>query len=271
VQASAIGYPDTTGLRMIDYRMTDSVADPPGTADELHTETLLRLPGCFLCYRPFEGSPQVAPLPALTNGFVTFGSFNSLPKVTADVIALWASILGSLPGSRLIMKCAQLGDMPTRARVQQLFLTQSISSDRIELCGEIPSLAEHLDLYNRVDVALDPFPYNGTTTTCEALWMGVPVITLAGDRHAARVGVSLLSAVGLPDLTADSHQTYGEKAVSLARDVQRLQSLRAGLRERMGSSALTDAAGFTRGLEKAYRSIWRAWCRTVQQPGAASC
>jgi len=271
VQVSAIGYPDTTGLGAVDYRITDSLADPPGAADALHTEALARLSGCFLCYRPFENSPPVAPLPALSSGFITLGSFNSLPKVTDEVVALWARILLGLPGSRLIMKCAQLGDGPTRARLQRLFEGQGIAAGRVELCGEIPSLAAHLDLYNRVDIALDPFPYNGTTTTCEALWMGVPVVTLAGDRHAARVGVSLLSAVGLPELIACSPRDYVDKAVALARDVARLSALRARLREQMRGSPLTDATGYTRRIEQTYRTIWQACCRAAQQAGSGAC
>jgi predicted O-linked N-acetylglucosamine transferase (SPINDLY family) len=194
VQISYLGYPNTTGLSTIDYRLTDAWADPPGRADRFHTETLVRLQGGFLCYQPWPGTPEVSPLPALTSGHITFASFNNATKVNPEVIALWSKILRLLPNARLIMKALQLGDIGTRQRFAQLFEQNGVSMERVELLGWASSTAEHLELYNRVDIGLDPFPYNGTTTTCEALWMGVPVIVLAGNTHAARVGVSLLSS-----------------------------------------------------------------------------
>lgn len=260
VQVTYLGYPDTTGISNMDYRITDQYADPIGYADHLHTEQLVRLPSCFLCYRPFEESPEVAEPPLLKNSCLTFGSFNSLPKVTHEVVTLWSQILQAVPDSRLIMKCGQLGDKQTRERFKKMFLHSGISSDRIDLLRETPSLSDHLAIYRQVDIALDPFPYNGTTTTCEALWMGVPVITLAGNRHSSRVGVSLLSVIGLSDLIAETTQEYVAKAVNLAQDIERLEQMRANLRTILIKSPVTNAKTFTRSLEDAYRKMWQTWC-----------
>ncbi len=263
VQVGYLGYPDTTGLPTMDYRITDNHADPQGTTEQFYTERLVRLPGCFLCYRPYEKSPDVAPLPALTNGHITFGSFNALPKITPDVVDLWSQILQVVSGSRLMLKCGQLTDETARGLILEMFKQHGISSERIELIGQVPTLTEHLAFYGKIDIALDPFPYNGTTTTCEALWMGVPVITYAGTRHSARVGSSLLKTVGLDDLVAESHGVYVVKAVQLAGDLNRLKALRAGLRNMLRSSVLTSPRIFTRALEKEYRRIWHQWCTHV--------
>ena len=259
VQVTWLGYPDTTGLDAMDYRITDGIADPPGSADALHSESLVRLAQGFLCYRPDPESPPVGELPAATVGRVTFASFNHLPKVTPEVIALWAEILRQTPGARLLLKSGLLAAQVTRQRYLALFAAHGIGPERLTLSGKIPQVAGHLDLYNQVDIALDPFPYNGTTTTCEALWMGVPVVTLAGNLHASRVGASLLTRVGLAELAVDTPQTYLEKAVALAGNLPQLARLRAGLRERMAGSPLCDAAGFTRALEQAYREMWKRW------------
>ncbi len=262
VQVSWLGYPDTTGLSTMDYRFTDSHADPEGQSDNFSTEKLVRIPSCFLCYNPPENSPDVEILPALKNGYITFGSFNNLNKVTPLVVDLWARILKSVPGSRLILKSGQLSDRYNRDRFIKMFSENGISSDRIELMSEIPSLTDHLALYNRIDIALDPFPYNGTTTTCETLWMGVPVIVLEGDRHSSRVGSSLLSAIGRPDWITPTHDAYVSRAVSLSADVEQLKDCRAGLREAVLKSPLTDAKKFTAYIEKSYRQIWKKWCRS---------
>jgi predicted O-linked N-acetylglucosamine transferase (SPINDLY family) len=260
VQATWIGYPNTTGMSAMDYRLTDARADPPGTADSLHSETLLRLPRTFLCYRPEPASPAVAPLPAARAGYVTFGSFNNLPKITPEVVAVWARILARLPQARLLLKSGPLADATARSRYLALFAEHGIAAPRITLAAKVAAVSGHLALYGEVDIGLDPFPYNGTTTTCEAMWMGVPVVALAGDRHAGRVGVSLLGAVGLEELVAKDEEAYVEKAVALASDLERLAGLRAGLRARMQQSPLCDEAGFTRALEDTWRAIWQTWC-----------
>ncbi len=257
VQVTWLGYPNTTGMAAMEYRLTDAVADPPGAADALHSETLYRLPG-FLCYLMPRSSPPVT-LPA-ERGPVTFASFNALAKINDQVVETWARILRQVPDSRLLLKSKPLADPGTRVRYVRLFAEAGIAEDRLELAGRTPTRAGHLGAYGRVDVALDPFPYNGTTTTCEALWMGVPVVTVAGDRHAARVGASLLTRIGLTELIAADIDGYVDAAVALARDPARRRSLRAGMRARVRRSGLCDTDAFARSVEAAYRDMWQRRC-----------
>ena len=255
LQVTWIGYPDSTGLPQIDYRITDRLADPPGEAERRHSERLIRLPGSFCCYQPPPDSPEVGPLPLAAAGRVTFGSFNNLAKVTPEVIALWSMVLHAVPGARILLKCRPLEDPEVCARIRGRFESAGVPPERVELHGGNPSPSEHLGEYHRVDIALDTFPYTGTTTTCEALWMGVPVVTLAGSRHAARTGLSLLSNCGLPHLVAGSCEEYVSIASGLAQDAGKLRELREGLRERMQGSPLMDGAGITRELEAALLRI----------------
>lgn len=273
VQITWLGYPNTTGLQAIDYRLTDPVADPTEVTDGLHTEQLLRLPRGFSCYRPPNGAPAVSELPARRQGGVTFGSFNTLSKINSEVILLWASILQSVPGSRLMLKYSMFGDESIRTRLRTDFAAHGIEAARLVFSGHSASHRQHLEQYQQVDIALDPFPYNGTTTSCDALWMGVPVVTLAGLTHAARVGTSQMTSLGLTELIAQSHQDYLAIAAGLAARLEHLEALRAGLRARMESSPLRDERGFTRELEEAYRSVWRRWCDGAPSPGptGASC
>lgn len=259
VQVTYLGYPNTTGLQAIDYRLTDAVADPPDE-DNHCTEELVRLPGCFLCYQPNEEVPPVGALPAVSNGYITFGSFNNLAKINSRVVVLWSEVLHAVPGSRLLIKNPSLTDANRRAQYLQLFRAQGISNERLELMGHTPTREEHLKLYSRVDIGLDTFPYNGTTTTCEALWMGVPVLTLAGDRHAGRVGASLLKCVALDAWVADDARQFISIAQARALDTDGLVHLRAGLRERLADSPMCDRFAFAVKVEAAYRSIWRRWC-----------
>ncbi len=259
IQATWLGYPGTTGMAAIDYRLTDAIADPAPADDALHRERLIRLPHGFLCYQPRQDTPAVAPSPGVAHGAVTFGSFNNLAKINPRVMATWARLLDAVPGSRLLVKYHHLADEATREGIAERLVAAGIARARISLEPGIRDWTRHMAMYSEVDVALDPFPYNGTTTTCEALWMGVPVVTLAGDRHAARVGASLLSRVGIGELIARDVDDYVAKAAALARDPQRLTALRASLRERCAAT-LGDAAGFARDVEAAYRAIWTAWC-----------
>ena len=261
LQVSYLGYPDTTGLPQMDYRLTDEWADPPGETDRFAVETLVRLPWGFLCYRPSDEAPPVATPPSKRSGYVTFGSFNLRAKMTPAVFRLWADILAAVPDSRVIIKSRTLIDKEIRAGINQLFVSLGIASDRVRCVSYVPSLQDHLALYNQVDIALDTFPYHGTTTTCEALWMGVPVIVRAGEHHVSRVGVSLLHTVGLDEFVTVSDRDYVACAVALAHDEARRESLRHDLRQRMAASPLMDAAGFTRNLEKAYRGIWEHYGR----------
>ncbi|HYC13384.1 MAG TPA: hypothetical protein VEC75_03990, partial [Stellaceae bacterium] len=229
-------------------------------ADRLHTEELVRLPGGFLCYRPPAGTSPVAPAPVLARGHVTFGSFNNIAKVTPETIETWSDILHAIPTAGLILKGKLLADAAVRSRFLQQFLARGIAAERITLRPLVSEMIEHLRLYNEVDIGLDPFPYNGTTTTCEAFYMGVPVLSLIGDRHAGRVGLTLLSQVGLAHLAATDRSEYVRNAVGLASDIAALAELRQKLRARLQDSTLMDAPRFARVFEAALRDMWRRWC-----------
>ncbi len=255
VQVTWLGYPNTTGLDTVDYRITDSVADPHGMADEIHSETLVRMPRVFICYQPLPDPPEISQPPCMEKGYVTFGSFNNLAKVNDEVVAIWAAILRKVQGARLLIKHLAFGDTDVRAAFVNRFRQHGIDPDRLELTGWVDSPCGHLGAYSRVDIALDTFPYNGTTTSCEALSMGVPVVALAGEAHVARVGVSLLTSVGLDEMIAEDEKEYVEIAAALARDRSRLCGIRSGLRQRLLNSPLCDAQGFVRELENLYFDI----------------
>lgn len=258
-QLAWLGYPNTTGLAAMDYRLSDAIADPPGIADQYYTERLIRLPHGFLCY---QGPADLEPAPRRDSmGGVTFGSFNNLAKLGPGVLDLWVQILGQAPHSRLLLKNRSLEDPACRERLLAHFARHGIAAERLELLGWQSTAQAHLQLYQSIDIALDSFPYNGTTTTCEALWMGVPVITLRGDHHAGRVGASLLTHIGLEELIANDPAAYLQRALALAEDEARRRSFHESLRQRMQASALCDGEGFSREVEAAYRAIWEAWCR----------
>jgi protein O-GlcNAc transferase len=260
IQVTFLGYPNTTGLRAVKFRMTDALADPPGQSDELHVEKLVRLPRTAWCYQPASETPDVNDLPARTLGYLTFGSFNAVPKVTPSTIELWARLLTLVPGSRLMLKAVALFDGSTRERLTADFGRHGIGQERLILRPALEKPMDHLETYRAVDIALDPWLYNGTTTTCESLWMGVPVVTLKGETHASRVGTSLMTNVGLPELVARTPDEYLEIAAKLAGDLDKLATVRAGMRNQMQASPIMDAAGFTRDLENAYRAMWKEWC-----------
>ena len=260
VQVTWLGYPGTTGLPVMDYRLTDEIADPEGDGDEYYSETLVRLKDGFLCYLPPDGASGVSSLPVLKSGGITFGSFNNLPKVNERVIEVWSQILLQVSGSSLLLKSKSLADKSTKRRYMDLFIKNGVTSDQIKMLPKTSSISEHLDFYNRVDIGLDPFPYNGTTTTCEALWMGVPVVTLRGDRHSARVGSSILTRVGLEELITVNEEEYVSRAVGLAGVPDRLKKLKAGMRQRMMESPLCDSKAFARAVEGVYRRIWKSFC-----------
>ncbi|KAL7096559.1 hypothetical protein ACP275_10G086600 [Erythranthe tilingii] len=260
VQVTWIGYPNTTGLPTIDYRISDALADPVDTVQK-HVEELVRLPNSFLCYTPSPEAGPVAPTPALSNGFVTFGSFNNLAKITPKVLQVWARILSAVPNSRLIVKCKPF----CCDSVRQQFLTTleklGLESLRVDLLPLILLNHDHMQAYSLMDISLDTFPYAGTTTTCESLYMGVPCVTMGGSVHAHNVGVSLLKTVGLNNLVATNEDEYVDLAVKLASDVTALSNLRMRLRNLMSKSPLCDGSKFIRGLESAYRKMWRRYCK----------
>jgi len=260
VQTTWLGYAATTGLKSIDYRITDAAADPPGSTEHVHSETLWRLPDNFICYRPPANSPPVAPLPCLTNGFVTFGVFNHFSKITPEAVDLWCKLLFTLPNAKLLIKALGMEHEPMRQRTREMFASRGIHHERLELLGKTPSIYSHLELFGKVDISLDTFPYNGTTTTCESLWMGVPVVAKEGNSHVSRVSVSLLGTVGLSGLVAGSDEDYVGLAAFLAGDWKNLEILRNNLRDRVRKSKLLDTAGFTQNLEGAYREMWQRWC-----------
>jgi protein O-GlcNAc transferase len=263
VQLTWLGYPDTTGVSAIDYRVTDGIADPAG-AEARHTERLLRIPDLFLCYQPPSDAPAVS-LRETAPEEVVFCSFNTLEKVNARTIAAWAAILRGVSGSRLLIKADILKHEAAARRLRESFTAHGVDEARLELVTWAEDRASHLDMYGRADIALDTFPYNGTTTTCEAMWMGVPVVTLEGEAHMSRVGATLLASAGLGDLVARTPEAYVEAAVRLARDAARRHALRSSLRPALRGSALMDHAGFTRKLEAGMRRAWSEWC-SAQRP-----
>jgi predicted O-linked N-acetylglucosamine transferase (SPINDLY family) len=253
VQVSWLGYPGTTGLVAMTHRLTDAHADPPGMTEALHSESLVRLPRSAWCFSALDSAP-VAPRP---HREIVFGCFNNFAKVTDPMLRLWAQILAAVPGSSLLLKSSAFAEKVTCERVHGLFLAEGIAPERILLRDKVESQAEHLALYQEMDIALDTYPYHGTTTTCEALWMGVPVVTMEGMSHRSRVGVSLLTNVGLGQLIAASPEEYVRIATSVAGDLPELEATRRTLRERMMDSPLMDAPRFARDIESAYQTVWK--------------
>lgn len=259
VQVTYLGYPNTTGVPAMDYRFTDEVADPSGDADAFATERLVRFAPCAWSYQP----PPVAPEPTRpADGPITFGCFNNPAKISDTMLRVWAQLLDRVPGSRLLLKGRSLGESEAQARFQERFVACGLPVERVELVERIDGLQQHLALYQRVDVALDTFPYHGTTTTCEALWMGAPVVTLIGDRHASRVSASLLRAVGHSEWIAATPEEYVAIAAQLAAHRPALARVAAGLRGEMGASSLLDHAGQAARFGEALRQCWAAWCET---------
>jgi len=257
IQVTYLGYPNTTGLTLVDYRITDAYADPPGMTEKYHTEKLMRLPKSFLCYNPVDIFPSVSELPALSAGYITFGCCNNPTKITPNVVAVWAEILKRLPNARILLKNMRYTDSSVREIFWGHFEEHGVDRQRVHLVGDRQSIPEHLQIYNEIDIGLDPFPYNGTTTTCETLWGGAPVVVLAGNAHVCRVGVSILTNVGLPELVAQTPEEYVEIAVNLANDLERLRHLRHNLRDMMEKSPLRDPQSHARALERAYWQMWK--------------
>ena len=257
VQASWLGYLGSTGLTRMQYRLTDARADPPGLADRLHTETLVRLPHSLWCYRPAHAAAHASEPPCAANGFVTFGSFNHAPKLSPGARRLWAEILRRAPRARL--RVVGVPEGSGRAQLLREFAAAGVDGARITVLPRVP-FEEYLRQFDAVDLALDSIAYGGGTTTFDALWMGVPVLALAGERSVQRSAPSILGALGLDDWIAASAEEYVRRALEHAADAARLAGLRRTLRARLHASPLMDEAGFARCMEDAYRTMWRAWC-----------
>jgi protein O-GlcNAc transferase len=269
VQVTCNGYIDTTGMAAIDWRITDESHDQPGATDEFHTERLYRLPGGCWCYTADDDPPAAREPPLLRNGGgVRFGCLNKLLKVSPRAARAWARVLDAVPGSRLVLVTA--GPAATHADVRRGLAAAGLPVDRVMLLERAADRREYLQRFSDIDISLDPFPFNGITTTCDSLWMGVPVVSLAGDSFVSRSGLSLLTGAGVPHLVARYEAEYVRLATSLASDPARLATTRAELRGRMAASPLCDGPAFARPLEAAYRSMWHEWCESPARPPCLS-
>ena len=259
VQVSWLGYPDTTGLKSIDYRLVDDITEPEG-AEKYSSEKIIRLPGGFHCYSPFDDSPDVSPSPSKKNGYVTYGSFNNFAKCSPETIFLWSEILKNVPNSRIVLKALSLGDKYVQEFAYKSFESFGISRDRVSMYPRTKSLNDHFKNYNDIDIALDTYPYNGTTTSCEAMWMGVPMVTFYGPNHASRVGLSLLTHMGIQELAGASPEEYVNKAVALGLSEEVRDELRSTIRERLKNSPIIDATHFAKKFENAMTAMWKTYC-----------
>jgi len=265
LQLSWIGYPNTTGLKQVDYRIVDRLTDPPGLDKSYCTESLIRLPEPFLAFALPAELPAPGPLPCEANGFVTLGSFNALPKLNPPLLRSWAGAMQKLPGSRLLVKNPGMDFDGPRDCIRQIFSQLGISEARLVFAGTNSTQFDHLSWYQQVDISLDSFPYNGTTTTCDSLLMGVPVVSRAGEDHRSRVGLSLLSSMGLESLVASDENSLQRIVTALAANPQELQGLRTGLRSRLMQSPLGDAAHLTANLEREVDQAWQQWQAQEQE------
>lgn len=257
VQVSWLGYVNTTGLPVIDYRITDQITDPAGS-EKFHSESLVRLPHGFFCYSPPDNSPEISPLPGLSTGTITFGSFNNIKKISGEVINIWAQVLHQVPTSKLLWVSKVFTDSHIRSHFMNLFINHGITPERIKMVGSLPML-EYLAIHKEVDIALDPFPHNGHTITCHSLWMGVPIITLEGNRYATRMGASIMKRIGLERCVAQTTDEYITKAKMLAKNPADLAQLRSSMRQRLKYSEICKPAQFARDFESALLKIWKEY------------
>ena len=253
-----LGYPNTTGLPTIDYLLTDAITDPPDDPT-WSSEIPYHLPDVFCCYSPPEEAPDVNPLPALRADSVTFGSLHKLPKLNARVLELWAELLRSIPKARLLLYRNNLRGQ-RKEEILAFFEGQGIAADRLELRNIVEGGGSHYHVYQDIDISLDVFPWSGHTTACESIWMGVPIVTIRGNRHAGRMTASVLTCLGLSDWIAETSQQYLDIAQQFAGDLDRLAELRRTMRARMNGSPMGDGRTWTKNLEDAYRTMWHRWC-----------
>jgi predicted O-linked N-acetylglucosamine transferase (SPINDLY family) len=255
IQVTYLAYCSTTGLKGIDYRFTDPYLDPSLQTQEIYSEKSIHL-NSYWCYHPQGEIARIAPPAALTNGRITFGCLNNFSKVSEPALLTWCDVLRSVPNSCILIHAAPGSH---RQRVLDLFLQHEIPPTRLRFAPHVPR-SEYFSLYNQLDIALDPFPYGGGSTSCDALWMGVPLITLRGQTAVGRGGSSILSQIGLPELIANSRTEYVQIAASLAADLDKLSKLRLTMRQRMQHSPLMNATSFATNVELAYRAMWHRWC-----------
>jgi len=255
LQATYLAYCSSTGLETMDYRLSDPFMDPPSSDESHYSEQTIRLPETYWCYAPGGPTPEPSPPPIDATGYITFGCLNNFAKVP-PALHLWAEILQRVPASRLIVHSPPGSHLDA---IRQRFAGKGISSDRLEFPPRQP-WAEYVQTYGRIDIGLDQFPWGGGITTCDALWMGVPVVTLVGKTAVGRGGASILSNVGVPELIARTPQEYVQIAADLSNDLPRLAELRRTLRPRMQASLLMNARRFARNIEAAYRRMWRSLC-----------
>ena len=249
----------------MDFRLSDAVVNPP-EHDPQHTEQVLRMDRPYLVYRPDAAAPAVVDPPAVSGQGVTFGSFNAIQKISPACVALWSRLLMQLPTSRLLLKARPLADAAVRERLSALFAAHGVTADRLVLLPHAPQDLHHLETYGQVDIALDTWPYQGVTTTCEALWMGVPVVSRCGDTAVSRQSLTLLPAVGLGHLALQDDAAWLAACVALSADVDALKALRHALRDRMSQSALMDVNGFARSFEDTVHAAWQGWCSRARRP-----
>lgn len=268
VQVTWLGYSDTTGMRNMDHILADPVVVPEGEEADF-SENIWRLPDCYLCYTPPTDVPGLITPYEARSQRVIFGSFNNVTKLSQRTVCLWSRILKEIPHAELLLKDKQFNNSVERDRVLERFVACGVERERVELIGSVPR-AEHFACYNRLDVALDPTPYGGTTTTADALWMGVPVITLRGDNWVGRVSASILTTIGLPELVANDEDGYVGLAKDLAAHGEWRRLLRERLRPLMEASPFCDGPRFTREVEAAYRGMWHLWCKNGEYEGVAA-
>lgn len=262
LQLTYLGYPNTTGLSTMDYRFTDAIADPPGNDDNYYVEKNIRLPHGMLNYRPPTNSPVPTTPPAVKNGFITFGCFNNLTKVSEETLETWFAILHRIPTSHMIIKYRSFKDTDTRDYFLKLFKAAGITEDRIEFHPNTPLYTDHLAMYNEMDIMLDTYPYNGVTTTCESLWMATPVITRYGKIHASHMGASILHRLSLDDFVAHTPEEAANIAESYANNIPALEHLCDSLRQRMEGSSLLQSKQMAEDVEAAYRTLWKDFVNT---------
>lgn len=262
VQLSWFGFPASTGLKTMHYRLSDAVLDPPGESERYYSEKLVRLSRFYAAFTPDPCTPAVGKAPLERNGFVTFASLNSLAKITPSMLSLWAEILTGAPDSRLILQAAGLDGDELQQQIHKFFMERGVAKKRISLRGWI-GINDFLRIGGEADIALDPYPFNGGVTTCHALWMGLPVVTMSGKSAASRVGRSILSRMNMEGLVAETPAQYRDIALGLAMDHSQIALMRATLRDRMNSSGLLDGAALAHEVEAAYRTMWRAWCDAI--------